>query len=155
MKNLVPGVRNAVRAVILEGGRLLVQHKFYADGRERFVLPGGAPEGGETLEQGLKRECREEIGADITVLRLLHVADFLKPRETDPVTYRQQVEFLFLCQLPEGYVAGNGPHPDKHQQAVLWLPVAELCHKNFFPGGLSRLLSKPIQAEPVYLGLIE
>ena len=34
----------------------------------RYFLPGGGVEGGESLEECLKRECLEEIGAEISVL---------------------------------------------------------------------------------------
>ncbi len=35
---------------------------------KRYFLPGGGVEGEETLETCLKRECLEEIAADITIL---------------------------------------------------------------------------------------
>ncbi len=36
----------------------------------KWEFPGGKPEEGETLEGGLMREIREELGIDIRVLRL-------------------------------------------------------------------------------------
>jgi ADP-ribose pyrophosphatase YjhB (NUDIX family) len=38
-------------------------------GRDRFYLPGGKPEDGESLERALIREVREELGLDLTGLR--------------------------------------------------------------------------------------
>ena len=49
--------RNAVRACIRRGDEILVQHKKYEDGSSRFTLPGGAVDPGETLADGLIREC--------------------------------------------------------------------------------------------------
>jgi ADP-ribose pyrophosphatase YjhB (NUDIX family) len=41
------------------------------EGEDFWALPGGRAEFGETAEQTLKREMREEIGAEIEVVRLL------------------------------------------------------------------------------------
>jgi 8-oxo-dGTP pyrophosphatase MutT (NUDIX family) len=38
-------------------------------GRNRFYLPGGKPEPGETEEEALVREVREELGLGLTDLR--------------------------------------------------------------------------------------
>jgi len=40
----------------------------------QWELPGGKVEDGETLSEALHREIQEEIGADITIGRLLYVA---------------------------------------------------------------------------------
>ncbi len=163
MTELIPGIRVAVRALIERDGHVLVQHKVYDNGSERYTLPGGAPDLGETLEQGLRRECFEELGTTVEIDGLYHVADYFKPRDTDPPTKRQQVEIVFRCHVPQGYEAGNGPHPDKHQKDVLWINVSELSHKCFIPRGLSAVIGQSIPDEPeklvdsppVYLGLID
>jgi 8-oxo-dGTP diphosphatase len=38
-------------------------------GRDRFYLPGGKPEPGETDEEALVREVREELGVELADLR--------------------------------------------------------------------------------------
>lgn len=154
MQGLIPVIRNAVRAFIVRDDAVLVQHKVYDDGSERYVLPGGAPHPGETLEQGLQRECMEEIGSEVEVAELLYLADFFKPRETEPPTVRQQVEFIFRCHINETYVAQNGEHPDKHQKDVVWVNRSEINNKPFFPTGLGEIISENIPDKPVYLGLI-
>lgn len=161
MAELVPGIRNAVRAVIIRDGALLVQHKTYQQGWVRYALPGGAPDLGETLAEGLRRECQEEIGTSVEIGELMYVADYYKPRETMPPTKRQQVEFLFRCHVSKDYVAQNGPHPDKHQIDVIWLPLAEVNQSPLYPPGLKDILLMELQsppkrrALPVYLGLIK
>ncbi len=154
MQGLIPGIRNAVRAYIVRDDAVLVQHKVYDDGSERYVLPGGAPHPGETLEQGLQRECMEEIGCEVKVAELLYLADFFKPRDTQPPTIRQQIEFIFRCQINETYVAQNGEQPDKHQKDVVWVKRSEINNKPFFPVGLGKIISENISNKPVYLGLI-
>ena len=75
-----------------------------------------------------------------------------------PPTRRQQVEFVFRCEVPDTYVPASGPHPDKHQHDVLWLPLSELRGAPFFPAGLGEVIDgapPPHAARPVYLGLID
>ncbi len=155
MVELLPQIRNAVRALILKNDAILAQHKVYEDGSERYVLPGGAPKTGETLLQGLQRECHEEIGCEIEVEDLVYIADFFKPRETVPPTKRQQVEFIFRCHVSETYTPQNGAYPDKHQKDVVWLKISEIENKPFFPRAMSKIISEYSQTSPVYLGLID
>jgi ADP-ribose pyrophosphatase YjhB (NUDIX family) len=148
-------VRNAVRAVIVRDDAILVQRKEYPDGRVRYTLPGGKPNPGETLEQGLRRECLEELGSSIEVIELLHVAEFYKSRDTDPPSQRQQVEFLFQCRVPATYVAANGCKPDKRQVDVVWLPLGDDSRRDLFPPSLTRILTCDPSESRVYLGLID
>ncbi len=154
MEELVPGIRNAVRALIIRDEKILVQHKVYEDGSERYVLPGGAPHPGETLAEGLQRECMEEIGCEVEVDDIVYLADFFKPRDTKPPTKRQQVEFIFHCHIPETYIAQNGDSPDKHQENVCWLKISEINNVPFFPRSLSTIITKNSSPAPIYLGLI-
>ena len=155
MSELIPGIRNTVRALILKNGSVLLQHKVYEDGSERYVLPGGAAEAGETLIESLQRECHEEIGCKVDVGELLYIADFFKPRKTVPPTRRHQVEFIFRCHVSETYVPQNGHRPDKHQKDVIWMNVAEVKHQPFFPGDMGVIIADNKQSPPCYLGVIE
>lgn len=153
--DLVPGIRNCVRAVILKGGQVLLLRKVYENGTERFVLPGGAQDAGETLGAALQRECLEEIGCEVTVKGLLYVADFFKPRSRSPGAFRQQVEYLFQCAVPNQYTARNGSRPDKHQTSVDWVSIRQLSSIEIFPACITELLSTDnLAAHPIYLGEI-
>ena len=154
MTETLERIRITPRAVIVNENEILLQHKVYEDGSERYVLPGGAIEPGETIEQALIRECQEEIGTIIMVEKLLHVADFFRERKTSPPTMRQQVELLFQCRVPENYLAQNGPAPDKHQVAVEWVALSHLEERLYPPAIVDKLLNLTINS-PVYLGLIE
>lgn len=63
-----------VTGIVIEDGRILLLDQD-TDGPRSFSLPGGKVEDGETLEQALVREMREETGVEVEVGRLLYVCD--------------------------------------------------------------------------------
>jgi len=156
MENLTPDIRNAVRAVIVRNDRLLLLQKSGGDRGERYALPGGAQDLGETLAQALNRECLEEIGTAVEILALMNVADHFKTRETDPPSTRHMVEFLFRCNVPDDYLAHNGSKPDKSQVDVVWASLAELAAMPLYPESLCHWLPESILRDTaVYLGTLE
>ena len=156
MTSLTPPIRNAARALIVRHGKILLLRKAgYMDG-ERYALPGGGQDLGETLEQALVRECHEEIGTQVDIHGLVHVADCFKPRDTTPPTTRHLVEFLFECSIPEDYEARNGHLPDKHQVAVVWVSLEGLVDTMLYPRALGAYLRElPGRSAPFYLGRID
>jgi ADP-ribose pyrophosphatase YjhB (NUDIX family) len=156
MENLTPDIRNAVRAVIVRNDQLLLLKKAGGDRGERYALPGGAQNLGETLAQALERECLEEIGSAVEILALMNVADHFKARGTDPPSTRHMVEFLFRCSVPDNYVARNGIKPDKSQIDVVWVNLAGLAAMPLYPESLSHWLPEGILRDTaVYLGSME
>ena len=150
-ENLIPGIRNAVRAVITRNDAVLLQLKVDDTGSQHYALPGGAQEQGECLTDALQRECEEEIGARVEIIDLLFVGDYFKLRKTTPPTTRQLLEFLFACNVAPDYEPRNGPRPDKHQVDVLWVPVDELSQLNLVPADYADLLLGQQQPR-VYVG---
>lgn len=58
-------------AIMRQRQILLIQHREHDTGRSYWLLPGGGREDGETEEQCVQREMREETHLDVTVERLL------------------------------------------------------------------------------------
>ncbi len=61
----------AVGAVIWDGRRVLLERRGRPPGQGRWAIPGGLIEAGETAEDALRREVREECGIEIEVGPLL------------------------------------------------------------------------------------
>jgi ADP-ribose pyrophosphatase YjhB (NUDIX family) len=86
----------AARAIIIEGDKILVMYR-NKYGSEYFTLVGGRVNDGETIEQALVRELKEETGLEVTKSRLVFVEEHPKP-------YSEQ--YIFLCEVaPHGSVA--------------------------------------------------
>ena len=75
-------------AIILRGDAILME-KTVLDGRAFYTLPGGNIEPGETPEQAVVREIKEECNVDIKVLRPINV------------TYRtgRSIKYTFECEI--------------------------------------------------------
>ena len=72
-----------VAGIAVHDGKILLQKPTNED---FYAFPGGHVEFGETNEETLISEFREEIGADISVGELEWVAEAFFPGEKAPVT---------------------------------------------------------------------
>lgn len=105
-----PRFRIGVFAVIERDGRYLLAHRRDIDW---WNLPGGGLEYDETLEDGLVREVREEIGVAIEIVRLVGV--YSKPR-------KRELVLTYLCALAD---ADQTPGTSDEVSEVAWfLPSA-------------------------------
>lgn len=153
MKN----VRNAARAVIIEDGRLLTVEMRHVEQGTFLVLPGGGQIHGETLEDALRRECREELGVEIEIGNVVYVREYLGWSHDFCQRHREfhQLEVVFRCRLARGERVSGHVIGDRNQIGVRWVPLAELRTANFFPAKLRELIqSEDFVIEPLYLGNI-
>jgi 8-oxo-dGTP diphosphatase len=143
-------VRSSVQALILRNGRLLTIVKEYR-GNKEYILPGGGQEFGETLIDAVKRECLEEIGAEVQVGQLLTVREFIsRNHSSDPDEDKVHiVNNIFACTLSREPSLTD--QKDADQIDIFWIPLAELDTYNFYPRFLIPLLQSK-QSLPSYLG---
>jgi ADP-ribose pyrophosphatase YjhB (NUDIX family) len=114
-KPLTVGVRVFL---IRDGALLLVRHTY----QDAWYLVGGGVETGETLEQAIRREAAEEVGAELSELALFGVySNFYEGKSDHVVVYtctdftlsglsdREVERFAFfdLRGLPEGVSPGT------------------------------------------------
>ncbi len=77
-------LRNAAKALIQRDDRILITENIDDNGLW-YILPGGGMEPcKETLLDALKRECQEEIGADVKVESLQFVREYITDNHPDP-----------------------------------------------------------------------
>jgi mutator protein MutT len=70
--------------ILIENNRILLV-KQYVTATRGWSMPGGKLEAGETIEQCLVREWKEETGLDIKVKELLYVTDRFRNSDTHVV----------------------------------------------------------------------
>jgi mutator protein MutT len=92
-------VAAAVAGVIVEEqGRMVVLVRGKEPGKGQWDLPGGFVDPGETAEEALRREVREEIGLEVTALRYL--GSWPNVYEYMDVRYRT-LDLGFVCDVTE------------------------------------------------------
>ena len=112
-----------VAAVIRKGDHILATQRGYGGWKDWWEFPGGKMENGETPEEALVREIREELSADIAVEKLLKTIDYDYPAF-------HLTMHCYMCTL-----AQDAMHLNEHESArwlgrsdlrdVKWLPADE------------------------------
>ncbi|TGB01221.1 NUDIX hydrolase [Halobacillus salinus] len=105
-----------------------------------WALPGGGVEIGESTNESIVREWREELGEDITVASTLWVTENF-------FTYKQQplheLAFYYLVQRKQGKVQTE-PFSGKEGDRLIyqWLPLRDLHHYDIRPTFLHKRLNE-------------
>jgi mutator protein MutT len=90
-----------VGGVVVRDGRVLLIRRGKEPLHGRWLVPGGTVELGETLEEALVREMREETGLEVEPVELLTVVDRIH-REGGRVAYHYViVDYLCRCRAGE------------------------------------------------------
>ena len=147
-------IRNSAKAIVIDAGRILVVGKSDKDG-PWYLLPGGGQNPGETLIEALCRECSEEIGVVPAVGDLRLVREYVGRNHEFASTDSEvhQLEFMFECRIPSGYIPAAGSQPDVGQLEVRWLPLEELLSHRLYPLSLRPIfMEMGLHDWRVYLG---
>lgn len=102
-------------------------------GNKEYILPGDGQEFGETLVDAVKRECLEELGAEVQVENLVAVREFIsRNHSSNPNEDNIHVmNIIFTCTLlTEPSLTARG---DVGKIGVCWIPLAELENHNSYP----------------------
>jgi 8-oxo-dGTP diphosphatase len=77
-----------VGVVILRGGKILLGKRLNEPAKGKWSIPGGAVELGETIEQAVIREAKEETCLDVSEPTLFDVINELDFDKQDKVRYQ-------------------------------------------------------------------
>ena len=107
-------------AIVVRGGKILMERVFYF-GREFYTVPGGGIEPGETPEQAVLRELKEETGLE---------GKIVKPLVTIHKDHGSS-EYSFEVEVTEDQEAITGYDPEESTEnpplrEVLWMSLEEI-----------------------------
>ena len=109
-----------VAAVIRDGDKIFATARGYGENKGWWEFPGGKIEKGETPEQALVREIKEELSATIEVDELIDTIEYDYP------TFHLSMD-CFWAKLVEGELIL------KEAEAARWLSKDELLSVNWLP----------------------
>ena len=115
-----------VAAIIRNGDRIFATQRGYGDFKDMWEFPGGKMEPGETPQEALIREIREELATEISI------DGFLCTIEHDYPTFHLTMH-NYLCHV----VSGNLELLE--HEAARWLSIDHLCDVDWLPADLKIL----------------
>ncbi|TAH34076.1 NUDIX hydrolase [Candidatus Saccharibacteria bacterium] len=143
----------AARAIILQDNKILVMRRNKQSG-DYYTLVGGRIQDGESPEEGLVREVKEETGLDVTSAQLVFTEEHRAP-------YNEQL--IFLCEIiPREDVAlqeySEEAALNRHDFSIhepLWVPVRAFSQLPFrtpqLQAAITKALSRGFPDNPIKL----
>lgn len=120
-----------VAAIIKKDDRIFATQRGYGDWKDYWEFPGGKLEAGETREQALMREIREELDTEIRIDKYLTTLEWDYPQF-------HLTMHCYMCSLVTETL-----HLLEHE-AARWLSKEELASVHWLPADISLL---PLIAE--------
>ena len=117
---MVGKIIHVVAAVIVQEETVFATQRGYGNYKDWWEFPGGKIEAGETPEQALIREIREELTADITVDKYLTTVEYDYPEFHLSMA-------CYWCSVKEGHLTLL------EHEAARWLPLDDLRQVNWLP----------------------
>jgi 8-oxo-dGTP diphosphatase len=112
-----------VAAIIIEGDRFFATQRGYGAWKDWWEFPGGKIEAGETAEEALKREIREELDTEISV------DEFLMTVEYDYPEFHVSMD-CFICSIVSGHLTLL------EHEAAKWLPFTDPMQVKWQPSDI-------------------
>lgn len=142
-------INNSIKAIVLNGNRLLTVKMLSEDGREYYTLPGGKQLPDELMLDTLKREVKEETGYTVEAKSLLFIREAFKEEH-------HRIEFMFICETV-GEVEEDKLEYDDHQVGTKWILIDNILHEELHPFELRNIIKRYFLGKPneIYLGEME
>ncbi len=119
-----------VRGLIFKDNHLLITP--WKNGGDAFAI-GGRVEFGEPLVEALRREVREETGAEISIKKLVYFGEHVFTNSKG--VQHHEYGWYFLVE-PDRHICGLDeviPNPDTDKLIIRYVPVNAESLDNFWP----------------------
>jgi mutator protein MutT len=111
-----------VGAVLVRDGEILLEKRKNEPGKGKWSIPGGLVELGETVEQAVIREMKEETGLDVEKPEQVDVVDSITRDEKSEIKYHFVIVDYFL-RLKGGELKASSD-----AEELRWVRLDELEH---------------------------
>ena len=149
-------IRASAKAVIVKDDKILLQCcRDDEVNLDYYELPGGGQKPMENMEDAVKRECLEETGLHIKVIRFFALTE--EKITIDSVCrnypdHAHRIFHIFLCEI-EDVPAEAHSEEDTHQVNVRWFPINEVPNLRLRPTNLRNSLIPLLESGKIgYLG---
>ena len=134
-------IRPQALAAVRNGSRVLVQDYAATGGEPSYRPLGGAVDFGELAADAAVREMREELGAEITDVRLLGVLENIYAKNDKGW---HEIVFMFEARFVDASLEAAerlvGMEGDGDRIEAVWIDVSEPLDAPLYPPGLLELL---------------
>ena len=124
-----------VGALVFENNKILLVERAGEPLKGWWSLPGGVVETGETLEQAVRREIREETGLEVGELKLVEIFERIMPDAEG----RPEYHFVLIDYMC--HPAGGELKAGDDAGRVLWVSEEELAGMRITEG-TPRMIAK-------------
>lgn len=125
-----------VAAIIIENGKVFATQRGYGEFKDGWEFPGGKIEPGETPEEAIVREIKEELDTEVEVIELLDTVEYDYPN------FHLSMG-CFICKIKSGDLVL------KEHEAAKWLTKDTLGSVEWLPAdmGLVREIKKYLKED--------
>lgn len=116
--------KKVVAAVIIKDGQLFATQRGYGNYKDWWEFPGGKIEPGETPQEALRREIREELATTVSVGELLDTIEYDYPE------FHLSMQ-CYLCTIVSGELTLL------EHEAARWLGKDELLNVRWLPADVA------------------
>lgn len=112
-----------VAAIIIENGKVFATQRGYDEFKDGWEFPGGKIEPGETPEEAIVREIKEELDTEVEVIELLDTVEYDYPN------FHLSMG-CFICKIKSGDLVL------KEHEAAKWLTKDTLGSLEWLPADM-------------------
>ena len=120
-----------VAAIMIDNRKVFATQRGYGEFKDGWEFPGGKIDAGETPEEALVREIKEELDTEVEVMELLDTVEYDYPK------FHLSMD-CFICKIKSGDLVL------KEHEASAWLTKETLYSVEWLPAdqGLIPLIEK-------------